>query len=394
MMLDVTKRGQLERQLQQAQKMEAIGTLAGGIAHDFNNILTIILGNTELALIQVPNLSSAKDSLKEVRTACNRAKELTQQILTFSRQSPSEIKTAHIPSIVRESLKLLRPSLPSSIEIRQNICVEMDTILGDPTQIHQVLINLCTNAAHAMEEGGTLEIELNDHILDERATSQYHDVTPGRYVRLTIKDTGHGMTPDILDRIFDPYFTTKEMKGGTGLGLAVVHGIVKNHKGGIAVSSVAGEGSTFDILFPVAESKPTEAHEASNELPGGRERILFVDDEQALVRLNQGILERLGYQVKALTNPLDALELFRSHPDQFDLIITDTTMPHMTGNLLAQEILKIRSDIPILLCTGYSAQIDKDKAKEMGIAGFALKPLNMFELARTVRELLDHREKG
>ena len=385
----------LEFQLQQAQKLEAVGTLSGGIAHDFNNILSIILGNTELAMEDLPEWTPARDNLQEVLKECRRARDVIQQILSFSRRAKSEMRLIDMVPIVNESVKLLRASIPASIEIRKNVGAEMKTILGDSTQIHQVLLNLCTNAAHAMEKkGGVLNIDLTEHVLDDKEASHYPDVDPGRYFRLTVTDTGCGMTPETMDRIFDPYFTTKEPGKGTGMGLAVVHGIMKRHGGAISVSSEPGEGTTFEILFPAIEEQvAVEKSEASKAMLRGHERILFVDDETALVRLNERRMTQLGYRVEARTDPEEALKSFRSRPDRFNLIITDMTMPRMTGDVLAREAMKIRPDIPILLCTGYSDRIDKEKAKKAGIAGFAMKPLDMAELAGKVRELLDRREK-
>ncbi len=387
---DITEKRKLEVQLRQAQKMDAIGTLSGGIAHDFNNILGIILGNTELAMDDVPEWNPARNNLKNVRDACFRAKDVVQQILSFSRRTETEQKPLRLASIIEESMKLLRASIPTSIEIFQNVQTAADTILGDPTQIHQVLINLCTNAAHSMDEGGVLGISLTDCLLNENETSQFPDIHPGRYVKLSVKDTGCGIAPEMMNRIFDPYFTTKDTGKGTGMGLAVVHGIVKGHRGVLSVKSKPGEGSTFDIHFPVVDQEVLKEPEMSGGLPAGHERILFVDDEDAMASLNRERLERLGYRVETRTDPFEALELFRSHPEHFDLVITDTTMPGMTGDGLAQELMKIEPNIPILLCTGYSDRIDRDKADAMGIAGFAMKPLDMVELARTVRELLDH----
>lgn len=389
---DNTEKEKLEGQLRQAQKMEAIGTLSGGIAHDFNNILGIILGNTELAMDDVPEWNPARRNLEEVRNACFRAKDVVQQILSFSRRTETNRKPFRIVPILKESLNLLRASIPTSIEILQDIQTDADTILGNPTQIHQVLINLCTNAAHAMEGGGILKIKLTDHLLDGKAAARYPDLRPDRYVKLSVKDTGCGMAPEIMNRIFDPYFTTKDVGKGTGMGLAVVHGIVKGHKGVLSVRSKPREGSTFDILFPAVDQKCAPEPGMNGALSLGHERILFVDDEEAMVSLNRQRLERLGYQVETRTDPFEALALFRSHPERFDLVITDTTMPGMSGDGLSRELMKIEPNIPVLLCTGYSDRVDKDKAKKMGIAGFALKPLDLGELARTVRDLLDRQK--
>lgn len=379
----------LEAQLQQAHKMEAIGTLAGGIAHDFNNILGIILGNTELAIDDVPEWDPAKFNLQEIRTASLRAKDVVRQLLSFARKTKIEKKPTNIIPIIKESLKLLRSSIPTSIEIRQNITKNVDTILADPTQINQVLINLCTNADHAMPNGGILEISLKNIKLDEDTATQYSDLNPGQYVNLTVSDTGHGISQGDIDPIFDPYFTTKEVGKGTGLGLAVVHGIVKSHGGTISVESKLGKGTTFHIYFPVIEEEAEIETETVEELPIGNERILFVDDEESMVYVGRTILERLGYQVETRMNPVEALELFRSQPDQFDLIITDMTMPKMTGDKLTREILNIRQDIPIILCTGFSEKIYGEKAKEIGAAGYLDKPYDKRDLAIRVRQVLD-----
>ena len=387
---DITERKILENQLQQAQKMEAIGTLAGGIAHDFNNILGIILGNTELAMDDVPDWNPSRQNLDEIRKACLRAKDVVRQILSFSRKSESEQKPFNIASVVTESLKLLRASIPTSVDIRRNISYDINYILGDPTQINQIMINLCTNAAHAMEdEGGTLEVVLENIEIDEDTASRHPELNPGPYVHLRLTDTGDGIRPEILDRIFDPYFTTKDVGKGTGLGLSVVHGIVNSHYGKITVESETGKGTTFNIFFPAVERRVTSEPKEVQKLPTGQERILFVDDEGAMVNLNQQRLERLGYKVIPKTDPLEALEYFHTNPDQIDLVITDMTMPKMTGDRLAQEILKIRLDMPIILCTGYSNKISEEKAQEIGIRKYIEKPIEKVNLARSVREVLD-----
>ncbi|MCJ7494829.1 MAG: ATP-binding protein [Deltaproteobacteria bacterium] len=386
------ERAALQEQLRQAQKMEAIGTLAGGIAHDFNNILAGILGYAELASLDIPEGSEAKINLQQSIKSTNRAKDLVQQILAFSRQSKQERKPLDIRPIIKEALKLLRASLPSTIEIRQNIEADWGAIEADPTQIHQVLMNLCTNAAHAMsEDGGVLEVSLTKFDMDAGTSGVNSEIEPGPYLKLRVSDTGSGMPPEILSRIFDPYFTTKETGKGTGLGLAVVHGIVKSHRGAITVSSEPGKGTTFDIYFPRDDiiQAPSEL-ERIEPLPlGGRERVLFVDDEKAIVDIGQKLLERLGYEVVGRTSSVEALELFRAKPESFDLVITDMTMPNMTGDKLARELMGIRPGIPVILCTGFSERITEEKAKLLGIREFVLKPLVMKDLAKSMRRALD-----
>ncbi len=386
----------LQEQLQQAQKMEAIGTLAGGIAHDFNNILAAILGYAELAGLDIPEVSKARYNLQQSIKSAHRAKDLVNQILAFSRQGMQERKPMDIKPIVKEALKFLRASLPTTIEIRQEIEEDPGTIEADPTQVYQVLMNLCTNAAHAMSDhGGVLEVLLNKVDLDGGISSPSMGLEPGPFLRLRVSDTGHGIPPEILPRIFDPYFTTKEVGKGTGLGLAVVNGIVKSYGGGIAVSSEVGKGSTFDIYFPRVESPISVLGSGKVEpLPlGGHERALFVDDEAAIVEIGKSHLEYLGYEVVARTSSVEALEVFKESPERFDLVITDMTMPNMTGDKLAQEILEIRPGIPIILCTGFSESISEEKAKSLGIREFVMKPLVMKDLAQAVRRALESRKK-
>ncbi len=385
---EITERKRLEGQLLQAQKMEAIGTLAGGIAHDFNNILAAILGFLELANLDTAENSRIKYNLQQSMKAAHRAKDLVQQILAFSRQNKRERKPLHMGPIVKEGLKFLRASLPTTIAIKENIEEDLGTVEADPTQIHQVLMNLCTNAADAMrEQPGVLEISL---IKMEETSGLYPELDPGPYLRLRVSDTGQGMTREVLKRIFDPYFTTKETGKGTGLGLAVVHGIVKSYKGHIAVSSEVKKGTTFDIYLPRTDNKKV-AWEADRlePLPLGKlERILFVDDEAAIAEIGQRMLEHLGYEVVVKTGSMEALELFRTQPEGFDLVITDMTMPNMSGDKLAKEILRIRPDLPIILCTGFSESISEEKAKALGVREFALKPLVMKDLAGAVGRAL------
>ena len=380
----------LELRLQQAHKMEAIGTLAGGIAHDFNNILAAMIGYTELARGDVPKHSRTHSNLKEVYKAGLRAKNLVQQILTFSSQRDEEKMPLRVSPIIKEALKLLRASLPATIEIRQKIPSECDTILGDPTQIHQVLMNLCANAEYAMREhGGVLEVSLVEERLDPGAASQHPDLKPGAYVRLTVSDTGCGMDSKIVDRIFDPYFTTKQLSQGTGMGLAVVHGIVKSHGGSIMVTSTSDKGTTFDVFLPRIETEQAGEADAVGLTPTGTERILFVDDERGLVDIGGQILGGLGYDVVARTSSVEALEAFRAQPDRFDLVITDQTMPNMTGADLAQELMQIRPDIPVILCTGYSYMISKEEAKAIGIREYVMKPIVSRDMAEVIRKVLD-----
>jgi len=386
---DITYPKELEGQIRQTQKMDSIGTLAGGIAHDFNNILGIILGNTELALDDVPEWNPARLYLKEVRTASLRAKDVVRQLLSFARKTKLEKKPLNIRPIVKESLHLLRSSIPTSIEIRQNIPGDVDTILADPTQINQVLINLCTNADHAMPDGGIIAVTLKNLEIDENTAAQNPELKPGPYVNLAVSDTGKGISREEIDRIFDPYYTTKDIGKGTGMGLAVVHGIVKGHNSIIEAESELEKGTTFNIFFPVVEKEAVVETETHETLPTGDERILFIDDEAAIVKLGHQRLERLGYKVEAMTNPIAALDLFRLQPDKFDLVITDLTMPKMTGDKLIKEFLNIRPDIPVILCTGFSEKIDEKIAKEIGAADYLEKPLGKHDFAFKVRKVLN-----
>jgi nitrogen-specific signal transduction histidine kinase len=384
------ERNELERQLYQAQKIEAVGTLAGGIAHDFNNILSAVIGHSELAILYLPKKTKARQNLKKILSSAYRARELVNLIQTISLESEAEPKPVQIHMIVNEALKLLRASLPATIDIRPSIAVESDTVLCDPGHIHQVIMNLCTNALHAMRDrGGTLSIALNPKHIDSRMAEKYADLHPGPYVQLTVSDTGQGMNQSTIDRIFDPYFTTKEMDIGTGLGLAVVHGIVKSYGGKIQVFSEPGKGTTFEILLPRMVEDTGEEADEYTDLPQGYERILFIDDEEMLVDLGSEMLKKLGYRVESTTNPIRGIEIFRKRPDGFDLVITDMTMPQITGDELAVKLMKIKPDIPIILCTGYNERINEEKAKKLGIRAFQMKPLVMRELAEKIRKVLD-----
>ena len=380
---------QMQKTLARAEKFEALGQMAAGIAHDFNNILGAIMGYAEIAQYDIPEDNHAKQSIEQVLKASHRAKDLVEQILAFSRQSEQERVPVQVHQIVQEVLKLLRASMPTTIEIRQNIDAKGGAILADPTQIHQILMNLSTNAHHVMrDKGGILEVSISTLELDGNALAIYPNLIPGPYLKLSISDTGDGMDPSTLEQIFDPYFTTKEKGVGTGMGLAVVHGIVKSHGGAITVSSETGKGTTFDMLFPRIQKAIEHEAEVFEPLPLGNERILFVDDEKALVDVGKQMLERLGYQVFTRTSSIEALEAFRADPHKFDLIVTDMTMPNMTGDVLAEKIMAIRPDIPIMLCTGFSERITRENAKKKGIREFAMKPLVMNKLAKTIRKVL------
>jgi PAS domain S-box-containing protein len=386
---DFTEKKILEDRLTQAQKMEAIGTLAGGIAHDFNNLLSAIIGYTELSLGQLKEELDIKENLMEVIKAGKRAGDLVKQILAFSRQSELELRPIQIKPIIIDALKLLRALIPKTIEIQKNISSDA-TVSADPTQIHQVLMNLCANASHAMQEnGGVLEVSLTDVMIDADFIAQNPEIAAGNYLRIRVSDSGCGMTRESMERIFNPFYTTKKRGKGTGMGLAVVHGIVKSHGGTINVSSEFGKGSVFDVYLPIIEYFKKPENHAEAAIPTGKERILFVDDEEFMVDLGKQMLEELGYQVTAISSSVEALDLFGTNSDKFDLVITDMTMPRMTGEKLAKELMNIRPDIPIVICTGYSESLTEESAKSMGIKEYAMKPLVMRDLAKIVRKVLD-----
>jgi PAS domain S-box-containing protein len=393
---DVTRETELEDQLRQAQKMEAIGTLAGGIAHDFNNLLQAMLGYLQLAQSEVSGDSRAFEFLQEVAGAGERATDLVRQILSFSRQSQKERQPVRVQLVVREALKLLRASLPSTIEVRQSIDSDCGTVLADPTEVHQVLMNLCTNAYHSMrDQGGGLEITLDEVDLEAEQAARIPSLRAGRHVRLTVRDTGHGMDKATAERVFDPYFTTKMADEGTGLGLATVLGIVKRSGGAITVGSELGEGTTFEVFLPVAQHMAAFKREAVTDvaLPIGTERVLFVDDEAAVADLGRKGLQLLGYSVEMHTSSHEALEAFRNAPESFDVVITDQTMPHITGIELAQEILRIRPDTPVILCTGFSELVDEATAKASGILEYVHKPVLPNELAKAIRLVQDSEQE-
>ena len=395
---DITKRIFAEKQLakaqeslQQSQKLEAIGTLAGGIAHDFNNILTPIIGYTEISQLRLPESSRDWQNLQEVLNAANQARELIKQILTFSRRNETEKKPVLLQALVKDALKLLRASIPSTIEIRESVDPDCDAISANPTQMHQILMNLCTNAYYAMrDQGGILVISLAEIDITPDNYIVNLDLQTGKYLRLEVSDTGTGIEKKYLKRIFEPYFTTKPMDDGTGLGLSVVHGIVTSHSGHITVYSEPDQGSTFHVYLPVIVKHQTKDEPLLNEeVLAGTERILLVDDDEKIGYLEKEQLESLGYRVTALKSGVEAMETFRKAPQDIDIVITDMTMPNITGAELSQELLKIKPDLPIILCTGFSELIDKDKAIALGIRAYLMKPVGRNDLARAVRKVLD-----
>jgi len=387
---NITERNRMGERLRQAQKMESIGNLAGGIAHDFNNILFPILGMSEMLLEDLPDDSLEHENTQEIFHAAKRAGDLVKQILTFSRQAAHKITPVRVQNVLKEVLKLSRSTIPTNIDIHRKIQQNCGLVMADPTQIHQIAMNLITNAFHAIEnENGVIDIELKQITLTHNSLPD-SDLHPGQYVRLTISDNGIGMSQNIIHHIFEPYFTTKAAGKGTGLGLAVVYGIVKEHKGDIKVYSEEGKGTTFNIYLPLM--KKVSAIVTANSqiaLPTGTENILVVDDETSVAKLVSKILLRLGYQVTVKTNSIDALNVFKSTPDSFDLVISDMTMPHMTGDQLAKEILLINPDTPIIICTGFSERINKEQAEIAGMSGFLLKPIIRSDLAQMVRNVLD-----
>ncbi len=388
---DEKEREELEKQLLHAQKMEAIGTIAGGIAHDFNNILSAIVGFTEMAKIETAEDSRAAASLNEVLQASQRATGLVRQILTFSRKGDHQREALQPYLVAREALKLMRASLPATIEIQEDMDPACGYVLADPTKIHQTIVNLCTNALHAMEdETGTIKVSMARSELSNDDVLGHPGVSPGAFIELIVADSGCGMDQQTQQRIFEPYFTTKETGKGTGLGLSVVLGIVQDYGGMITVNSERGKGTTFHVYFPAISEEIQKSEVAKDEpLPIGTERILTVDDEKAIVTLHKSVLSRLGYTVTTMTSSSDALELFKIDVKNFDLIITDQTMPVLSGANFAQEVLRLRPDMPIVLCTGYSSTLSKEKALAIGIKKYVEKPLDSKDLARIVRCVLD-----
>ncbi len=389
-MVDITENKMIAAQLHQARKMESLGTLTGGIAHDFNNLLYMIVGNTELALEDIPKWNPAYTNLEEIKSASLRAAGIVKQLLNFSRKTDEKLIPIDAVTVIKDSLKLLRSTIPTTVEIHEHMPDDEIVILADSTQINQIMMNLCINASQAMEEtGGTLKINIEKTICEAEDVKEFSDLVPGNYLKITVNDTGPGISPEIINRIFDPYFTTKEMGKGSGMGLSIVHGIIKNHSGAIWVDSSLGKGTTFTLLFPMVEGKPVNETETIDKIPRGHETILFVDDEESITGMTQKMLKRLGYKVEISLNPLQALDLFQSKPDSFDLVITDMTMPQMTGAKLAQKLKELQPDIPVIICTGHSSIIDKEKAKRLGIAGYVMKPASMSTIAKVIRKVLD-----
>jgi PAS domain S-box-containing protein len=388
---ETRERGQLEQQLHQAHKMEAIGTLAGGIAHDFNNILAAIIGFSEMAIDKAPEGTPARNHMERVFSAGLRGRKLVKQILTFSRQAEQDKQPLKLAPVVNEAIGLIRASLPSTVEIRTNLQSTFGFVLADPIQIQQIILNLCTNAADALRRtAGSISIDLVGFSFSSADTAPDPTMSPGFYAKLSVTDTGEGMSPETIQHIFDPFFTTKAVGEGTGLGLSVVHGIVASHGGTITVSSQPGKGSTFAVYLPkFIEEQSPEAADGDSLIPRGRERILFIDDEKDLTAIADEMLTDLGYRVTSRTGAREALTLFRLDPSRFDLVITDQTMPEITGEDLAKEILAIRGDMPVVMCTGFSHLVDADGARVAGIKAFAMKPLTKGEIARTIRKVLD-----
>jgi two-component system cell cycle sensor histidine kinase/response regulator CckA len=387
---DITKQVEIEEQLRQSQKMEAIGRLAGGIAHDFNNILSAIIGYADLALEDVRDSETGKRKIGRILDASSRATDLIRQILSFSRSQKTSPEPVSPHIIAKEVLDLMRASLPSTIEIVRKLNSK-STVFADPTSIHQILMNLCTNAGHAMRKiGGILTVSLEDVTLDENEVANYPDMAAGKFMNISVKDTGHGIPPDIQSKIFDPFFTTKGPGEGTGMGLSAVHGIVRELGGMVAVESEAGKGSVFNVFLPVIE-RPIKAVESVGieAAHGGTERILFVDDEAIQGELAQESLTPLGYQVNVFTDGMTALEHFQSHSSEYDIVVTDMTMPKMTGEVLTKRIHLIRPDIPVIMCTGFSEVVDEEKVKAMGLCALLHKPLVARDLTRAIRDVLD-----
>ncbi len=390
---NISERMAMEEELRHAHKMESIGTLTSGIAHDFNNILSIIVGNSELALENIPDWHTAHLNLKEIKNAGLKASAIVKQLQSFSRKTDHNLVPIQIGPIIYDTLKLLRSTIPSTIEIRKNISAADKTVLADPIQINQIIMNLCINSYHEMEEsGGIIEITVDDMDTPIDPNNANNNSTDENYVRLSISDNGNGIDPAIVDRIFDPYFTTKDIGKGSGMGLAVVHGIVQNHGGTINVENRPGQGVTFTILLPTIEASPAIATTDKTNLRLGDETILIVDDEQAIVTMTQNMVEQLGYCSEGTTCPEKALSLFQEDPDAFDLVISDMTMPKMTGIALSEKIKAINPKIPVIICTGHAPVLNSQKTDDCDVAAYITKPTPMHELAETLRQVLDRKK--
>ena len=387
---DVTEKKEMEFLLQQAQKMESIGTLAGGIAHDFNNILSPIMMHAEMAMEELPPDDPLQACMKSIFYSSERARDLVKQILTFARKRSVNRIVLKSSVVIQDAVKFLRSTIPTTINIQYNNKSKKDTILADPTQLNQIIMNLCTNAAYALrEKGDLLEIVLSNEDIPLSKAKSFYSLNPGSYVKISVSDNGTGISPDILARIFEPYFTTKKVGEGSGLGLAIVHGIVQSYGGDITFESKEGHGTTFHVYLPLVDVAVSSAEKIKVDIPKGTESILLVDDEKAAVEITKRMLEKFGYRVTSTISSLEALEIYKNNPSEFDLVITDMTMPGMTGDTLAKKIMSITPGKPVILCTGFSDNINEEKAKELGISFFILKPIIMSELAKTIRKVLD-----
>lgn len=378
----------LAAQLRQAQKMEALGTLAGGIAHDINNILAVIINANEMAYGDSPEESSTRFYNEMSLQAAHRAKELVRQILTFSRQAEHELAPMRLDLLVKENLKLMRSAIPSTIQINQNVETGIGCVNADPTQVHQLIMNLCINAVHAMDEKGVLSVTLREVELSSEELSHEPGLLPGSYVMLAVRDNGCGIDKEHLEHIFEPFYTTKEEGKGTGMGLAAVHQAVMTHGGMIQVESELGEGTVFEVFFPVIKNEALEQPLDEEAVVQGSGRILFVDDEVMVADVGSKVLSKIGYDVTVTSSSTKALEIFSENPNVFDLVVTDQTMPDISGLELAVELLKIRPDLPIILCTGYSSKVSEEKVDELGIKALLFKPYDKQMLSLTVQSVL------